>query len=384
MSLAKRPAQQVIFISFGLYSFAIGTLFPRLGDLQLALGISPAVLGLCLAAIALGLQVSLLFSSLALARIGFKSLMPAAVSIIGLGFFLAALATHPLWFAAALFLAGLAIGLAEIVINLEADRVEQMLGRRIMNRGHAFWSLGFFVAGIVGAGLAQIQLAVWLHFLLVLLPASLGFFLLLAGYQPAPPRPQDSQPMQKLVRPTGPILLLVLVTLPAMLLEGAGIDWSVIFMRDMFATAPLVNGLALAVGALGQFLLRYFADPVVERHGPEKIARLSLIALFAGAVAVSTAWHPVMALAGFALMGMGNAVLFPLAVSAAARRTDRPAAVNVAALTQTAFLVFLLGPPLLGLIAEAVSLRLSFALALPLIGISLFLCQTLNSGRANP
>jgi hypothetical protein len=57
--------------------------------------------------------------------------------------------------------------------------------------------------------------------------------------------------------------------------------------------------------------------------------------------------------------------------------------VNVAALTQTAFLVFLLGPPLLGLIAEAVSLRLSFAIALPLIGVSLFLCKTLNSGLAD-
>ncbi len=309
--------------------------------------------------------------------------MPWAVAIIGLAFFLAALAGPPLWFAAALFLAGLAIGLAEIVINLEADRVEQMLGRRIMNRGHAFWSLGFFAAGIVGAGLAQIQLAVWLHFLMFLLPASLGFFLLLADYQPARRARKTASRCKSWCGQPGLFLLLVLVTLPAMLLEGAGIDWSVIFMRDMFATPPLVNGLALAVGALGQFLLRYFADPVVERHGPEKIARLSLLALFVGAVAVSAAAHPLMALAGFAVMGIGNAVLFPLAVSAAARRTDRPAAVNVAALTQTAFLVFLLGPPLLGLIAEAVSLRLSFAIALPLIGVSLFLCKTLNSGLAD-
>jgi MFS family permease len=90
-----------------------------------------------------------------------------------------------------------------------------------------------------------------------------------------------------------------------------------------------------------------------------------------GTTLVVLAPHPAAALAGFALMGIGTSVLFPLAMSAAAQRTDRPAAINVAALAQFGFVAFLLAPPSLGWVAEAWGLRASFAVGLPLVVISL-------------
>ena len=138
-------------------------------------------------------------------------------------------------------------------------------------------------------------------------------------------------------------------------------------MRDIFATPPFVNGVALALGALTQFVIRYFADGYIERYSAEKISRISIMTMFVGLLCVCFALHPAIALLGFALMGAGNAVLFPLAVSAAAQRTDRPAAVNVASLAQVAFLAFLLAPPLLGFVAEQYGIRVSFALGLPLL-----------------
>ena len=121
-------------------------------------------------------------------------------------------------------------------------------------------------------------------------------------------------------RPTKPILMLVALTLSAMLLEGAGIDWSVIFMRDVFATPPFISGLALALVAFSQFIVRFFADDFVERYGPEKVSYWSVITLGIGVSLVSFAPDPLVALAGFSLLGAGTAVIFPLAISAAARQ----------------------------------------------------------------
>ena len=94
---------------------------------------------------------------------------------------------------------------------------------------------------------------------------------------------------------------------------------------------------------------------------------------------VTWAMSPWMALLGLGLMGVGTSAIFPLAMSAAAQRSDRPAAVNVAALAQTSFVIFLLGPPLLGWVAEYIGMRLMFAVSLPLIGISFWAAKSLKS-----
>jgi MFS family permease len=102
--------------------------------------------------------------------------------------------------------------------------------------------------------------------------------------------------------------------------------------------------------------------------------------LLAGCLMVSFAPSVVVAMFGFALMGVGSATMFPLAMSAAAQRTDRPAAVNVAALAQFSFMIFLLAPPLLGYVAEHFGIRTSFGIGIPLIIVSLLTAGSLRTG----
>ena len=359
--------QRSVYFAFFIYAFALGALFPRVGDLQLQMGIGESALGFALIGLSTGVQLSLFVADRILARTGFRLSICLGLPLIGLSYILASWSDGPVGFFFALSIAGLAVGVVEVAVNLEADRVEYQLKRRIMNRSHAFWSLGFFATGIVGAAISQFQISPTAHFsafLIVVTLFSIGF---VWRYQPAPERPNDNTQNPKFIRPTKGIMLLVVFTLSAMTIEGAGIDWSVIFMRDIFATPPFVNGVALALGALTQFVIRYFADGYIERYSAEKISRISIMTMFVGLLCVCFALHPAIALLGFALMGAGNAVLFPLAVSAAAQRTDRPAAVNVASLAQVAFLAFLLAPPLLGFVAEQYGIRVSFALGLPLL-----------------
>jgi MFS family permease len=164
----------------------------------------------------------------------------------------------------------------------------------------------------------------------------------------------------------------------AMVMEGAGIDWSAIYMRDVFAAAPFWAGFAVALGAGAQAFARFFADRFVERFDPVTVARTLLSILGLGALLVFFASMPWMAYVGFALMGVGTSAIFPLAMSAAAQRTDRPAAVNVAALAQISFVAFLLGPPLLGFVAEHAGIRWAFGIGLPLVALSLAVAGALG------
>ena len=367
-----------VYAAFFLYAFSLGILFPRLGDLQLEIGLSESELGLSLIGLPLGVQLSLLVSNRIVGYFTLAQIMIFGLFMITSSYTAAALVSTPTLFFLTLLMAGLSVGPLEVAVNLEADRVEYGLKQRIINRSHAFWSLGFFATGLTGAFMAQLGVPVVLHFagfgLLIMTLTIFSF----SGFTQAPPRPSAYTGRPQFVKPSAAIMVLVYLTLSAMLAEGAAIDWSVIYMRDVFATVPLVNGLALALTAFFQFITRYFADNFVVQYGPRKVAKVCLCIMLAGItlVALAPAWPA--ALAGFACLGAGSSVIFPLAMSAAAQLKDRPAAVNVAALAQISFVVFLLAPPLLGGVAEYIGIRYAFAICLPLAVLSLFSLRSLS------
>lgn len=370
--------RQPIFIGFFIYAFALGSLFPRIGDLQVKMGLTESMLGLSLIGLPIGLQISLLMAAKLLTIVSIRQVMIIGMPVISGAFCLAALANMPLLFSAALFLSGLAVGLIEVVINLEADRVEYHTSRRIMNRAHAFWSLGFFTTGIFGALAAQFAIPVFTHFLIFGILAAIATTIFFKDYNQLAPRPEEAASKPAFVKPSKAIMPLVYLTLAAMLIEGASIDWSVIFMRDSFNTLPIIDGMALALFAFFQFLTRYSADHFVARYGPPKVAYLCLLTMLAGTFLVSLSPIWIVALAGFACLGIGSSVIFPLSMSAAAQLTDRPAAENVAALAQISFVIFLLAPPSLGFVAEYAGIRAIFAVTLPLTLLSLFFVKSLS------
>ena len=182
----------------------------------------------------------------------------------------------------------------------------------------------------------------------------------------------------RLRRPTAAILVLVAVTLSAMLMEGASMDWSAIYMRNLFDAGPFLSGFAVALFAFSQATTRFFADSFVDRHSPSGVARVLLCVMAAGVLFTFFSPMPVLSLLGFAMLGIGTSAIFPLAISAAAQRTDRSAAINVAALAQISFVTFLVGPPLLGFVAEHWGIRWAFGLGMPLIVLSLLMAGALG------
>ena len=248
-----------------------------------------------------------------------------------------------------------------------------------MNRAHSFWSIGFFGAGLFGAALAHLGISPQLHLALIVPIVAISMALFLGGYQPAPSRfvgTGKKAPM--LARPTLPILVLVAVTLSAMLMEGASIDWSAIYMRTVFESGPFVAGFTVALFAFSQATTRFFADSFVDRYSPSGVARVLLAMMATGVLVVFFSPAPFFSMLGFALLGIGTSALFPLAISAAAQRTDRPAAINVAALSQISFVAFLLGPPLLGFVSDHWGIRSAFGIGIPFIILSLLTAGSLG------
>ena len=361
-----------VFAGFAIYSFAMGNIFPRLADVQTGMGVSTAALGVGLIGAPIGTLVTLTFATPHLERIGYRRLLPPALPLLAVLYALAVHAPSPLMLFFLLLPVGATIGCIEIMLNAEADRTEHMMAKRIMNRSHGFWSFGFFSAGLFGAQVAAFGVSPQLHLGLVVPLVALASFVALRDYQPSPARGGVAGgDVPHFAAPTLAILLLVVVTMPAMLLEGASMDWSAIYMRDTFAADSFWQGIAVSSFAVLQGLMRFFADRVVERYSPAALARVLFVSLGLGCVTVVFSQWPVVSLAGFALMGLGTSAIFPLAMSAAAQRHDRSSALNIAALAQFSFLMFLLGPPLLGFVAAHLGIRMAYGISLPLVFVSL-------------
>jgi MFS family permease len=219
--------------------------------------------------------------------------------------------------------------------------------------------------------------------LLIVPFAVVGVALVLGRFDPAPMRTGGSTDKSpRFAAPTLGIMVLVAVTLAAMVMEGAYMDWSAIYMTKIFGAAPFLAAMAVAVGAGAQAITRLFADNFVERYSPTLVARVLLAIVGVGVVLVYMAPSEWVALTGFALLGMGTSAIFPLAMSAAAQRTDRPAALNVAALAQISFITFLVAPPALGFVAEHFGLRWSFGIGMPFVILSFVMAGALGSRRA--
>ena len=373
-----------VFACFFLFAFSLGALLARLPDVQSNLGLDKAQLGLMLIGMAIGSLVSLSLGARWVDRMGAR--LTAFVTVIGTTFCYALIPWLPSAYLVfgTLFVAGVLAGLLEINLNLEADRIEAQINKRVMNRAHGMWSLGFFVTALIGANVREAQIPVTVHTGVAFLVVVVCCLVLLPGMTNAPHRP-DAKPHEegehRIALPNWGLLPLCIIGIAAFLIEGTGIDWSVIYMSDAFGVTPLIAGLSLTAFTGMMTLGRLFADPVVERFGPRAVATTLLSIAAVGSLLIGVAPHPYVAILGFAMIGLGCSCGYPLAVSAAAQRTDRPSAVNVAALAQVSFVVFFLGPPLLGFVAEHFGIRVSYLAVLPFVVAGLLLGGALESKR---
>lgn len=363
---------------FFLHAISSGGLYSHIADIQNALGVDAATLGLAFLGFPIGSMLVFLFGSQVLESTGTRPIL--ILGLTGLPAATALLAAMPS--AAALFMVFIAYALfyslPNMAMNIEADRIEAATPRRVMNSCHGAWSVGYLLATLLGTLATGLHMSPLLHLGLLAVPLAPIALWVTLGLDPAAPRPHAARTVRRLSLPTLPILLLVAFTIGPNLLEGALRNWSVIYMRDSFAAPGWVDTLTLPVFLLAQSIGRLNADGLVTRYGPVRVARGLNVAALAGCLLVTVAPSLYLALAGFLLVGVGVCVSYPLTTSAAARLGDRPSSQNVASLTLAVQLIMLASPAALGWVASTLGIRATFGVILPAIVLSQWLARFLQ------
>lgn len=363
---------------FFLHAIASGGLYSHVAEVQKALGVDAATLGLIFLGFPIGSMLVFLFGSRILEAIGTKPILIVCLTLLPVA--TALFPVMPTSIALFVFFIGYALfySLPNMAMNIEADRVEHASPRRVMNSCHGVWSFGYLLATLLGTVATALHMTPVMHLVLLAIPLVPFALLITLGIEPAPPRPHTVQVVRRLSLPTIPILLLVAFTIGPNMLEGSLRNWSIIYMRDSFAAPNWVDTLTLPVFLLAQSIGRLNADRFVTQFGPVRVARALNLSALAGCLLVTLAPNLYVALAGFMLVGIGVCASYPLTTSAAARLGDRPSSQNVASLTLAVQVIMLVSPAALGWIATNVSIRATFGVILPAILLSQWLARYLN------
>jgi len=382
------PLQRLVMLIFFLQPIAFGAWLPRIPDVQAKLNLGTADLAIALLGLPIGTLLTLSFAGRVVSRIGGR-----AAIIYGFVFFLAVVSlpafapTVTLLFFSLMIL-GVALSTVELGMNVEADLTEKVTGLIIMSRSHGFWSLGIMFGSLLGAGAIAIGAPPhWsiLGIAVVVLPIAL----FVSTRLPKLPESHHAE-TAKTYRFKLPGLALIGIcafVFGVTMTEGAIADWSAVYLRDVFGSEGAQMGLGYSVFAFMVAAGRFSGDYMKGRFGPVAIARGCGIASLAGMLIILVAPAPPFALLGFAAIGVGVSVGFPLAVTAAAALTDRPAAASLAILSFVALLGFLVGPPIIGFIGEYWGLRIGLAVLMVPLFVSLIFTHMLtprateNSGR---
>jgi MFS family permease len=368
----------LIRLVFALQPVAFGSWLPRIPEIQEKLGLDAKSLAIALLGLPTGILITLLFGGKIVGQLGSR-----ATIFYGFIVFLSAVplpvwASTADWLFVALAIVGSALSVIELGLNVMADQIEKAGTRFIMNTCHGFWSLGIMFGSLIGSGLAQFGVSP--EWSVTLVAATILPLALLVSH---------SLPLFRIEAPVdvkgqnrkwpGPVLLgISLFAFGIALTEGAIADWSAVYLRDVFSGKGASLGFGYVAFAAMVASGRFLGDHFKHRLGARRLAEICSLVSLMGILLVCTAPNLIMAYFGFALVGIGVSVGFPLGVSAAALQPDRSPESSVATLTFVALLGFLVGPVLIGFVAQAFGMRIGLLMLGFPLALSLFLARLLS------
>ncbi|MBE3637913.1 MFS transporter [Mangrovicoccus sp. HB182678] len=340
----------------------LGSWAARVPAVKEARGLGEAELGLMLLFMGLGALASFGPAGRVSDRIGAVTLTRglALAYLAALPFLAVAPGTPGL--ALALFFFGITHGAMDVAMNSWGAEVERRIGRPVMSGFHAMWSLGAGAGAGLGFAATSLGAGVALHFTLAALVGLVLLcpFLLQPWTSARREGPGGGAPVFAL--PRGALVPVGMIGLASGLGEGGTADWSAIFLSAVAGAGESQATLGYALFAAAMLAMRLCTDRLARIAGPARVARAGALVASAGlALLLLPAPWPV-ALAGFALMGLGYAPLYPLCFSRAAADPDIPPGQAIAGVATLGYGSVLMGPPLIGLIADLLSLRAAFLL----------------------
>ena len=360
--------------SFFLQGLCFSTWAARIPTVQQRLGLTDTELGGVLLAVPVGSLASLPLTGWLVARYGSRPLTVLGVSLYAAMLLLLGLAVTTPQLIAGLVLFGLASNMANISVNTQAVGVEALYDKSIMASFHGIWSLAGFTGAAIGTLTIGHGVSTLFHFALITVAVALGVLLMRSHLLPADAGHDPKQPI--FVLPDKSLLMLGLLAFCSLICEGTMFDWSGVYFRKVVRVEEAWVGVGFTAFMSTMAGGRFVADWFTDRFGRRRTLQLSGVLTASGLLLAVLLPTLVPATLGFMLVGVGVSSVVPLVYGEAGRSSVMSPGMALAAVSTLGFAGFLLGPPFIGLVAGAASLRVSFAL-IALMG----LCITVLASR---
>ncbi|GCE15147.1 MFS transporter [Tengunoibacter tsumagoiensis] len=364
---ALRTARYAISLMFFVNGMLLASWASRIPTVQQQLQLDPGPLGIALWGLAVGSLVAFSFVGWLIVHVGSRLSTTIAAIVCCLGLIVPAFAPNLLLLWISLFLLGMGNSVMDVSMNAQAAALEELYRRPIMSSFHGLWSVGALVGASLGSLMAWLNIIPLFHFMLV---ANLLFLVVVFASRwllPTMTKPTEKTPV--FARPTKALLGLGIIGLCSFMSEGAMADWSGVYLHFSLGTGVGLAAMAFTVYSFAMTIARLLGDSVTKRIGPVLHVRLGGL-LAALGLGVALVFHqPIVALVGFAFVGIGLACMAPLAFSTASRAPNQAPGLALAAVATMSYAGLLVGPPVIGQLAQVFSLpfALGFLVLLALV-----------------
>lgn len=360
----SRPfPKKILRATVGLMFFLAGITFAswasRIAGIQQKLGLSDTALGGILFTLPVGLMLSLPFSGYTITKIGSRKLLLIALPLYAIALTALGFSSTVFELIIGLFFFGFTSNAVNIAVNTQAVATEKLYGKPILASFHGLWSLAGFTGAAIGTLMIGKGIDPSIHFSVIMVLVIIGVVLSFRYLK------DDTGTVQSgpvFVMPDTSLMKLGVIAFCSMICEGAMFDWSVIYFKKVIhaENAWIAAGYTafMATMATGRFIADWFSG----RFGLKRTLQLSGTLTATGLMVAVIFPQLLPAIGGFLLVGFGVSSVVPLVYSAAGKSKTMSPGVALAAVSTIGFVGFLIGPPMIGFIAGAFSLRASFTL----------------------
>ncbi len=361
----KHQARTAVATYFFTNGFLHANLNARLPEIQQQWGVSEAVLGSLLFAVALGALVGMPITGGLAARYGSHRM----AYWTGLAFcVMMPLVAFTYWVAAAavaLFFMGLFMGAMDVCMNGQAVFVERSWKKPIMSSFHAIFSVGMALGAGSGAVFSKMQVHLGVH-IAIMAVVSMAALLWGRASLVVEQRAVPDGDQSKMQWPTKAILPLGIIALCCMTGEGAMADWSALYMNKVVGQSAAFSAVAFGTYAVGMTLGRFLGDYNKARFGARNLVLANAFLASIG-LAVALLWPSVVTvLLGFFTVGLGVSTVVPIVFSAAGNTPGVNPSMGIAMATTIGYTGFFVGPPVIGFLSDACGMRVGLGFALGL------------------
>jgi MFS family permease len=372
----KRSYRIATSIFFFIAGLTYSTWACRIHDIKSQFGLGNAGLGSVLFALPIGLIVSLPVSGWLVTKTGSRKVLIAAGLLFPFMLTIIGFTTHIWQLVIVLFCFGFMNNLFEISMNTQAVGIENLYGRSIMASFHGLWSLAGFTGVGIGTLAVNLNWPIWQHFLILALLCWMLVFSTSSYLLPAD-APTDDGPL--FAMPDRKILQLGLIAFASLVTEGTMFDWSGVYFQKVVQVPEALTtvGYIAFMGTMAGG--RFVADKVVTSLGVKHVLTYAGIISSTGLMIAIFFPHIVTATLGFLLVGIGVSSIVPLVLALAGKSDTLAPGMAIAAVSTVGFLGFLIGPPMIGFIAETLDLRWSFGLIAVLAGCTVWLTRGIDT-----